>query len=546
MLTSLPPGAGNAGRLYDIMRFPAASDRGGAPGAGRPAAPARAMQADDRFDDAPNDPLERLLGLERFGMRPGLDTIRRLTAALGDPQAAYPSIIVAGTNGKGSVAAMLDSALLAAGYRAGRYTSPHLTSITERFTAGGAEIGEAALREEADGVLGQADALVRGGGLRHPPTFFEAATAIALSWFRREAIDVAVVEVGLGGRLDATNVLTPAAGVITSIGLDHREHLGDTLEAVAAEKAGIVKPGMVVVTTETAPPAVAVIDDACRRRGARLVRAAEDTSIAVGREGPRPRIEVTTPRHRYPAFPLGLAGPHQLSNAAGAIRLLEELAGARLPVRPDAIVHGLAEVAWPGRLDLVRVPGRGAVLLDAAHNPPAAAGPGPAPSPRLPRPPPHRVRGDARQGRRRHHRAPRPLREPHRLHRAGQPARDPGPRPRGSRAGAVAGARGDHGGRPPPRARGRVARGRHGLRHRLHLSRGRASRRSSATARELEVCAVERCRLLAGSVDRPAEPRATMGGPGLARARRGRGILEGCGLRRRPRHRGPLPRPFLS
>ena len=302
-------------------------------------------------------------------MRPGLDTIRRLMAALGDPQAAYPSIIVAGTNGKGSVAAMLDSALLAAGYRAGRYTSPHLTSITERFTAGGAEIGEAALREEADGVLRQADALLRGGGLRHPPTFFEAATAVALSWFRRAAIDVAVVEVGLGGRLDATNVLTPAAGVITSIGLDHREHLGDTLEAVASEKAGIVKPGMVVVTTETAPSAVAVIDDACRRRGARLVRAAEDTAIAVRGEG----IEVTTPRRRYPVFPLGLAGPHQRSNAAGAIRLLEELAGAGLPVGPDAVVRGLAEVAWPGRLDLVRVPGRGAVLLDAAHNPPAAA-----------------------------------------------------------------------------------------------------------------------------------------------------------------------------
>ena len=321
----------------------------------------------------PRDPLDRLLGLERFGIRPGLDTIRRLTAALGDPQAAYPSIIVAGTNGKGSVAAMLDSALLAAGYRAGRYTSPHLTSITERFTAGGAEIGEAALREEADGVLRQADALVRRGGLQHPPTFFEAATAIALSWFRREAIDVAVVEVGLGGRLDATNVLTPAAGVITSIGLDHREHLGDTLEAVAAEKAGIVKPGMVVVTTETAPAAVAVIDEACRRRGARLVRAAEDTALAVRAEGPRPRIEVTTPRRRYPVFPLGLAGPHQRSNAAGAIRLLEELAAAGLPVGPDAIVRGLAEVAWPGRLDLVRVPGRGAVLLDAAHNPPASA-----------------------------------------------------------------------------------------------------------------------------------------------------------------------------
>ena len=329
----------------------------------------------DRFPPSrqPRDPLDRLLGLERFGIRPGLDTIRGLMAALGDPQTAYPSILVAGTNGKGSVAAMLDSALRAAGYRAGRYTSPHLTSLTERFTAGGAEIREAALREEAAAVLQQADGLLRRGGLAHPPTFFEAATAIALSWFRRAAVDVAVVEVGLGGRLDATNVLTPAAGVITSIGLDHREHLGDTLEAVAAEKAGIVKPGMVVVTTETAPPAVAVIDDACRRRGARLVRAGEDTAIAVRREGPRPRIEVTTPRRRYPAFPLGLAGAHQRSNAAGAIRLLETLAGAGLPVAPEAVVRGLSEVAWPGRLDLVRVPGRGAVLLDAAHNPPAAA-----------------------------------------------------------------------------------------------------------------------------------------------------------------------------
>ena len=322
--------------------------------------------------DSP-DPLDRLLGLERFGIRPGLDTIRRLTAALGDPQAAYPSIIVAGTNGKGSVTAMIDSALRAAGYRAGRYTSPHLTSITERFTVDGAEIGEEALREEADRVLGRASALVRAGGLDAPPTFFEAATAVALSWFRRAEVDVAVLEVGLGGRLDATNVVTPAAGVVTSIGLDHREHLGDTLEAVAAEKAGIVKPGMVVVTTETAPPALAVIDDACRRRGARLVRAGEDTTIAPRGDGPRPRIEVATPRRRYPAFRLGLAGAHQRSNAAGAIRLLEELAHRGLPVGPEAVVRGLADVAWPGRLDLVRAPGRGAVLLDAAHNPAAAA-----------------------------------------------------------------------------------------------------------------------------------------------------------------------------
>ena len=319
------------------------------------------------------DPLERLAGLENFGIRPGLDTIRRLTAALGNPQDAFPSIIVAGTNGKGSVAAMIDSALRAAGYRAGRYTSPHLTSVTERFTVAGVPIDEAALREEADRVFRQADALSGADGSAQPPTFFETATAIALSWFRRAEVDAAVVEVGLGGRLDATNVVTPAAGVLTPIGLDHQAHLGDTIEAIAAEKAGVVKPGMVVVTTETAPAALAVFEDACRRRGARLVRAAADTVVEVRGRAPAPLIEVTTPNRRYPPFRPALAGAHQRSNAAGAVRLLETLAEVGLPVAPDAVVRGLSDAEWPGRLDLVRVPGRGAVLLDAAHNPAAAA-----------------------------------------------------------------------------------------------------------------------------------------------------------------------------
>ena len=347
------------------------------------------MQPDDRFDDAPRetpggvrspdtdgaagDPLERLFGLERFGIRPGLDTIRALLAALGDPQDAYPSIIVAGTNGKGSVAAMIDSALRAAGYRAGRYTSPHLTSVTERFTVDGAPIDEPALREEAGRVFRRADALSGAGKAAHPPTFFETATAIALSWFRRTRVDAAVLEVGLGGRLDATNAVTPVAGVITSIGLDHQDHLGGTIEAIAAEKAGIVKPGMVVVATETDPAALAVIDEACRRRGAQLVRAGADTAVAVRGDASAPRIEVTTPNRRYPAFRPALAGAHQRSNAAGAIRLLEALDQLGLPVAAEAVVRGLSDVVWPGRLDLVQAPGRGAVLLDAAHNPAAAA-----------------------------------------------------------------------------------------------------------------------------------------------------------------------------
>ena len=344
-------------------KAPAAPDPPSAPDA--PAAPPNPPDA--------SDPLHRLLGLERFGIRPGLDTIRRLMAALGDPQDVYPSVIVAGTNGKGSVAAMIDSALRAAGYRAGRYTSPHLTSITERFTVDGADIGGPALRDEAARVFRRADALLAAGRLPHPPTFFEAATAIALSWFRRAEVDAAVIEVGLGGRLDATNVVTPVAGVVTSIGLDHQAHLGDTIEAVAAEKAGVVKPGMVVVTAEIAPPALAVIEDACRRRGAQLVRAGADTAVAVREGTSGPCIEVTTPSRRYPAFRPALAGAHQRSNAAAAIRLLEALADAGLPVGPDAVVRGLSAVAWPGRLDLVDVPGRGAVLLDAAHNPAAAA-----------------------------------------------------------------------------------------------------------------------------------------------------------------------------
>lgn len=319
------------------------------------------------------DPLERLAGLESFGIRPGLDTIRGLTAALGNPQNAFPSIIVAGTNGKGSVAAMIDSALRAAGYRAGRYTSPHLTSITERFTVAGVPIDEAALRAEAARVFRHADALSEADGSAQPPTFFETATAMALSWFRRAGVDAAVVEVGLGGRLDATNVVTPVAGVLTPVGLDHQAHLGDTIEDIAAEKAGVVKPGMIVVTTETAPGPLAVFEETCRRRGARLVRAAADTAVEVRGRASAPLIEVTTPNRRYPLFRPALAGAHQRSNAAGAVRLLETLAEAGLPVAPDAIVQGLSDVEWPGRLDLIRVPGRGAVLLDAAHNPAAAA-----------------------------------------------------------------------------------------------------------------------------------------------------------------------------
>jgi len=319
------------------------------------------------------DPLRALASLQRFGIKPGLATIRRMTASMGDPASSFPSIIVAGTNGKGSVVAMTDAALRAAGYRVGRYTSPHLRTLAERFAVNGAPITEQHLGQEAAEVQERVDALVADGTLAHPATFFEATTAIALSWFRRQAVDVALLEVGLGGRFDATNVVTPVAGAITAIGLEHQEYLGDTLELIAAEKAGVIKPGMVVVTTETRPELFAVFAETCRLRGARLVRAAEGIETVVNRDRFTTELRLTTPRQTYPSFRLGLAGAHQVSNAIGAVRLLEELADVGLPVATDAVVRGLAGVEWPGRLDVVRVGTEGALLFDAAHNPAAAA-----------------------------------------------------------------------------------------------------------------------------------------------------------------------------
>ena len=319
------------------------------------------------------DPLNALVELERFGIQPGLNTIRNLTAALGEPQTAYQSIIVAGSNGKGSVVAMIDRALRAAGYRVGRYTSPHLTTLAERFVVDGDQITEPELRAEAEQLQHQVTRLVTDGHLSQPPTFFEATTAIALSWFQRTGVELALLEVGLGGRFDATNIVTPVAGVITPIALEHCQYLGDTIEAIALEKIGIVKSGMVVVTTEMNPAVVELFDQACRQTGARLVQANQGTIVENIPTENTGTIQVTTPTRTYPPFKMSLPGAHQISNGIGAIRLLEELANLGIPVGVDAVVSGLSTVVWPGRLERLQISGRGTVLLDAAHNPAAAA-----------------------------------------------------------------------------------------------------------------------------------------------------------------------------
>ena len=310
--------------------------------------------------------LERLLALEAFGVKLGLHNISRLCSALGHPERTFTSIHVAGTNGKGSVTAMVHAALVAAGLRAARFTSPHLVNLEERFVIGTDPVNSEALRLVAGDVLDCAERLRAAGELAGHPTFFEATTAIAFELFRRANVEVAVIEVGLGGRYDSTNVITAAVGAITSIGLDHQQYLGETIEAIAFEKAGIIKAGMDVVTGVLPDPAAEVIARVASAHGARIETAAEVARATTGAGADQVTIE--TPDDRYGPLTLGLRGQHQVNNALVAIRLLEALQRRGIRVTKAAIERGLGEVEWPGRLELMQFEGDRRLLLDAAHN----------------------------------------------------------------------------------------------------------------------------------------------------------------------------------
>ena len=308
--------------------------------------------------------LERLFALEQFGIKLGLDNIRAILAALGNPEQAWPSIHIGGTNGKGSVAAMVERALRASGLRTGRYTSPHLDRIEERVAINGAPVERATFEAVTADVLDVVDNLLQhslarrspgDGGLSVTPTFFEVSTAVAFEIFRRQHVDVAVVEVGLGGRFDATNVLTPAITAITSIALDHERHLGHTLSDIAFEKAGIAKPGVPLVIGRLPSEAVAKVAEVAAAVGAPII-AAHATALD---------------RH-YPSVKLALPGRHQLENAAVAVAILERWSMTVAKIPTDAIVAGLSDCQWPARLEWLQMPEGGEVLLDAAHNPAGA------------------------------------------------------------------------------------------------------------------------------------------------------------------------------
>ncbi len=318
------------------------------------------------------DVLDWLFGLEKLGIKFGLENIRALCAALDHPEAAWPSVIIAGTNGKGSVGAMVETALRAAGLRTGLYTSPHLVRLEERFAIDGQPVAHAALVEAAGTVRQAVSALHAARRLATEPTFFEVTTAIAFELFRQAGVGFTVLEVGLGGRFDATNVASPLAAAITTIDFDHERFLGNTIAAIAGEKAGVIKPGMRVVVGEPKPDAVDVIAAACRERGAVMVPARDGVVAAARVQGDRLSLELQTGRRAYPPLPLALRGRHQVDNAIVAVRLLEELSHAGFEIGADATAAGLTNARWPGRLDLREAaPGR-TLLLDAAHNPAGA------------------------------------------------------------------------------------------------------------------------------------------------------------------------------
>ena len=276
--------------------------------------------------------LEELAARRRFGMKPGLDAIRGISAALGDPQKSFSAIHVAGTNGKGAVCAMLDAALRASGLRVGRYTSPHLVKLNERFFLDGEPIDDDVLSAAAEKV-----AKIAPDDL----TFFEALTAVAFLVYADAKVDYAVLETGLGGRLDATNVCVPELCVITRIGLDHCDWLGDTVEKIASEKAGIIKPHVPVVLGENLPEVRAVVEARAKEVGAPFFYAPDVASAA------------DVPRD----FPLG--GTFNRENAVTALAALKVLG------KGDA--SGFADVVWPGRFQRVEN-----FIIDGAHNPPAA------------------------------------------------------------------------------------------------------------------------------------------------------------------------------
>jgi len=305
-------------------------------------------------EDFMQEVLNYLYGLERFGIKLGLDVVNQLMELLDNPHKKFRSVHIAGTNGKGSTAAFLSSVLQEAGFKVGLYTSPHLIKFNERVRVNGKEISD----EEIVSLTKIIRQKTMEKGVQ--PTFFEFTTAMAFSYFAKQGVDFAVVEVGMGGRLDATNVLQPEVSVITHVGLDHTYHLGDTIYKIAREKAGIIKRNSVLVTAETNKRIISYFKGVCDEKEVRMFVVGEQISSKVtysGLEGQGFDTTGMVSEH----FDIKLLGEHQIENASTSI-----LVARVLGVDMSAIKSGVEKTLWPGRLDVVSK--KPLVFVDGAHN----------------------------------------------------------------------------------------------------------------------------------------------------------------------------------
>ncbi|MCA1600717.1 MAG: bifunctional folylpolyglutamate synthase/dihydrofolate synthase [Acidobacteria bacterium] len=307
------------------------------------------------------------LGVETLTIKLGLRNTELLLAALGNPQKSFPAVQIAGTNGKGSTAVVLDSICQAANIKTGLYTSPHLISITERIKVARREISTEDFARHATQVRSAAEKLVDEGQIKALPTFFEHVTAIALLAFREDQMKLAILETGLGGRLDATSVAGAELVAITPIERDHEEYLGETLESIAAEKAAIIRTGSTAIIAPQPAEVLDVILRQCKHVDVQpSVDQCSATVESVTQDG-RVRVTVETEQDRYENVLLGLRGRHQITNVSVAIRLAESLRARGFAISRSAIIEGIEMASHAGRLELWE--GRPAFLFDGAHNP---------------------------------------------------------------------------------------------------------------------------------------------------------------------------------
>ena len=302
--------------------------------------------------------LQSLYSLQKYGIKFGLSKTSNLLQALGNPHHHQRYVHIAGSNGKGSVGAMLESVLIKAGYKVGFYSSPHLVRFTERFRIGGQEIQP----ERAASIAGEVLDVIAPG---HPPTFFEATTAMALLYFAREETDIAIMETGMGGRLDATNVITPLISVITNIALEHQTFLGSRLLDIAAEKAGIIKGDIGLMTGAKQPEVISLLRARCQEVAAPFWRLGSDVRYRMTSS----RLHYYGFKRRISGLELGLKGGFQGRNGALSLAVVELLSEKGFKISSQHMAAGLRHAHWPGRMQVVSQ--RPLVILDGAHNPEA-------------------------------------------------------------------------------------------------------------------------------------------------------------------------------